>query len=383
MTEKLSRLLHQYESQLYADLGHIVNINSFSTYPAGIERMHDALQEMTEKLGVTLETVYSSKKSRPHLIYGKELQENFYAVMGHFDTVHPPESDFREMWAEGALLRGPGTNDMKSGLIVALYALAILQQLFPKQTIPIKALFNSDEEIGSPDSEEIIREVFVGAKAGFVFEPGRIADNSLVTSRKGIFGLSVEIVGKPSHAGTAPQKGINAIVEAARIITELEELNDPESGISIGCNTIEGGVAVNVVAPRCVIAIDARYMRARQEKQMLDAIEKIMSKPSSTGATASYRIVHGRPPLEKTEASERLYLHYKSISESLGIPCGELASGGGSDANLLSAMGIPVIDGVGAVGNHSHTKEEYTLKHSILERIRIFCLLMIEKMHSE
>ena len=87
--------------------------------------------------------------------------------------------------------------------------------------------------------------------------------------------------------------------------------------------------------------------------------------------------------MEKTEASERLYSHYKGISESLGIPCGELASGGGSDANLLSAMGIPVIDGVGAVGNHSHTKEEYTLKHSILERIRIFCLFMIEKMHSE
>jgi glutamate carboxypeptidase len=383
MIEELSRLLDHYESQIYDDFERIVNINSFSTYPAGIERMHDALQELAHDLDVTLESIYSSQKSRPHLVYGRSLERNFYAMVGHFDTVHPPHSDFQEMWTDGSLLRGPGTNDMKSGLIVAIYALAILQKLFPGKTLPLKALFNSDEEIGSPDSEEIIKTIFVGAKAGFVFEPGRIEQNSLVTSRKGIFGLSVEIAGKPSHAGTAPEKGINAIVEAARIITELEKLNDLGKGISIGCNRIEGGVAVNVVAPSCKVGVDARYIHPAQEKQLLGAVEKILTAPTSTGATVTYEILHGRPPLEKTEASEKLYQKYKAISESLGIGCGEMSTGGGSDANFLSAIGIPVIDGVGAVGNHSHTKEEYTIKNSIIERIKIFCLLMAQEIDKE
>ena len=383
MIEELSRLLDHYESKIYDDFERIVNINSFSTYPAGIERMHDALQELAHELDVTLESIYSSQKSRPHLIYGKALESDFYAMMGHFDTVHPPESDFQEMWADGSLLRGPGTNDMKSGLIVAIYSLAILQKLYPGKTLPLKALFNSDEEIGSPDSEEIIKTIFVGAKAGFVFEPGRIENNSLVTSRKGIFGLSVEVTGKPSHAGTAPERGINAIVEAARIITALEKLNDLEKGISVGCNMIEGGVAVNVVAPSCTIGVDARYIRPTQKEQLVAAIEEILTAPAATGATVAYQVLHGRPPLEKTEASEKLYQHYKSISESLGIGCAELATGGGSDANFLSAMGIPVIDGVGAVGNHSHTKEEYTVKSSIIERIKIFCLLMVQEIEKE
>jgi len=370
MTEKLSYLLDQYTSQIYADFERIVNINSFSTYPAGIERMHDALQALAQELGVTLESIYSSQKSRPHLIYGRSLEGDFSAMMGHFDTVHPPESDFQEMWVEGALLRGPGTNDMKSGLIVAIYALAILQRLYPGKTLPLKALFNSDEEIGSPDSEEIIKRVFAGAKAGFVFEPGRIERNSLVTSRKGIFGLSIEIEGRPSHAGTAPEKGINAIVEAARIVTELERLNVPDKGISVGSNTIEGGVAVNVVAPHCTIGVDARYALSEQRDPLITAIKEIVESPSVTGATVRYKMLHGRPPLEKTEASEVLYQRYRKISESLDLVCGEVSSGGGSDANFLSAMGIPVIDGVGAVGNHSHTKEEYTLKSSIIDRIR-------------
>jgi len=240
-------------------------------------------------------------------------------------------------------------------------------------------LLNSDEEIGSQDSLEIIRDIFVGAKGGFVFEPGRLKGNSVVTARKGVFGLSIDIAGKPAHAGVEPENGINAVVEAARIITALEQLNDHENGISIGCNTVKGGVAVNVVAPHCEIGVDARYIKPEQEEILLASIISILTAPGQTGATVTHKILHGRPPLVKTEASTRLYQRYKRISESLGIACEEMATGGGSDANFLSAMGIPVIDGVGAVGNNSHTKQEYTIKRSILDRIKIFTLLIAEE----
>ena len=379
MLEKISALLSQYETRIYKDFENIVNINSFSTNPQGIEEMCEALLSISSDLGIVLNRYYSAQRARPHLLYGEHQAHDFYALIGHFDTVHPPESDFQKMWLDGDLLRGPGTNDMKSGLIVALYSLALLQTLFPEKTLPFKLLFNSDEEIGSLDSKEIIQDVFIGAKGGFVFEPGRIKDNSVVTARKGVFGLKIEIEGKASHSGTAPEKGMNAVVEAARIITLLDALNDHPHGISIGCNVVQGGIATNVVAPFCQISVDARYVEPEQEEMLLAHIIAILTAPSQTGAKITYKIQHGRPPMVKTEASDILYQRYKKVSESLGIPCGEMATGGGSDANFLSAMGIPVIDGVGAVGNHSHTKQEYTIKHSILDRIKIFTLLMAEE----
>jgi len=327
-----------------------------------------------------MERIYSSQKRRPHLVYNNRLERDYYALIGHFDTVHPPESNFSQLWEEGALLRGPGTNDMKSGVIVALYSLALLQTLFPERTLPFKLLLNSDEEIGSLDSKELIQSIFVGAKGGFVFEPGRLKENSVVTARKGVFGLEITVEGKASHSGTAPQKGINAVVEAARIITALDALNDHEHGISIGCNMIQGGIAANVVAPQATLTVDARYIHSEQEEELLTRIITILTAPTQTGAKVTYRIQHGRPPLVKTEASERLYQRYKKVSESLGIPCGEIATGGGSDANFLSAMGVPVIDGVGAIGDNSHTTQEYTIKHSILDRIKIFTLLMAEEL---
>jgi len=379
MRKKISELLVEYESKIYQDFEKIVNINSFSTNEAGIKQMHHTLQQVAAESGVTLESIYSSNKTRPHLLYGKAEQKGLYAFIGHFDTVHSPESDFKTMWEEGGLLRGPGTNDMKSGLIVAIYALAILQKLFPEQPLPIKALFNSDEEIGSFDSEEIIRGIFSGAKAGFVFEPGRIEGASVVTARKGILNAEIHIAGKPAHSGVEPWNGVNAIVEAAHVIIALEKLNNYERGISVGCNLINGGTAMNVVAPNCTLGLDIRYQEADQKTVLTQAIEAVVSAPIDPKISMTYHVLHDRPPMLKTAASDVLYQKYKSISESLGLACGEASTGGGSDANTLSDMGIPVIDGVGGVGNFSHTKKEYTIKRSILERIEIFCNFMAEE----
>jgi len=132
-----------------------------------------------------------------------------------------------------------------------------------------------------------------------------------------------------------------------------------------------------------MLAVDIRYARPDQERVLLAAIESILEAPTVTGSVVTHTFKHGRPPMEKTEASEALYGVYRRVSERLGIVCGEKATGGVSDANFLSAMGIPVIDGVGAVGDGSHTREEYTLKHSIVDRIKIFTLLMAEKIEAE
>ena len=376
MEKEIDKLVEKYKSDIYDDFRKIVDINSFSSNLEGIKECAKALVEVASQKGIALEETYSSKRRRPHLMYSKSLESDFYAFIGHFDTVHPPESEFDKMVDEGDILRGPGTNDMKGGLIVALYSLVILKELYPDRKIPIKILFNSDEEIGSPDSSEIIKSEFKNAKAGFVFEAGRAPGYSVVTSRKGVFEIIVEIEGKAAHSGVEPWNGINAIVAAAKIVQRLDGLNDYDKGIIVGCNQIVGGIAKNVVPPDCKIDVNVRFVDNEQERYILSQMEEIFSKDDYDGAKVSYRLIHSRPPLVKTTKSQELYELYRSVSNFYGFECSEVSTGGGSDANYLGDLGVPVIDGVGVVGKYSHTTKEYILKSSIIERIKIFVLFM-------
>ncbi len=380
MKEKIAEILNVLTDNIYSDFEKIVNINSFSTNLSGIKECAEALIEIAKQKDIDFQEVYSTKVKRPHLMYGKERDRDFYAFIGHFDTVHPPESDFNKMIDEGDILRGPGTNDMKGGLIVALYSLAILKELYPNRDIPVKILFNSDEEIGSPDSVEIIKKEFKNAKAGFVFEAGRAPGYSVVTSRKGVFEIIVEIEGKAAHSGVEPWNGINSIVAAAKVVQRLDDLNDYDKGMIIGCNQIVGGIAKNVVPPDCKIDVNVRFVDLDQERYLLAKMEEIFAKDDYNGAKVSYKLIHSRPPLVKSGESQKLYELYKEISNFYGFECSEVSTGGGSDANYLGSLGVPVIDGVGVVGANSHTTKEYIIKSSLIERIEIFTLFMTKLM---
>jgi len=382
MEEKIDDLLKDKTSQIYKNFEDIVNINSFSSNADGIEKVLNQIIKIALNLDISLKTVYSSKKVRPHLMYGRDKKDGYWAFVGHFDTVHPPQSDFQTMSEVDGLLKGPGTNDMKAGLIVALYSFYILQHLYPDVQLPFKILFNSDEEIGSSDSKEIIENEFKGALAAFIFEPGR-PNGEIVTSRKGIASLDIEVVGKPAHSGVEPWEGINSILGACEIIRKLEALNDYENGIIVGCNEINGGVARNVVPANTKIVVDVRFSTMTQQKQLFSEIENILTSKNSLGAKVKYDLHLNRPPLEKSEQSDKLAKLYMDISNSVGIKCEDIATGGGSDGNFLSAMGIPVIDGLGAVGNYSHTKKEFIYKESLIYRTKIFVLFMSKLLSKE
>ncbi len=380
--EEIDLFLKNESDSIFKNFENIVNINSFSQNLEGIQSVYDYLKNLGEKHNITLKEKYSTKRARPHLMFQDELEQDFFAFIGHVDTVHPPKSDFNSIKESDGRYIGPGTNDMKSGVIVALYSLILLKKLFPDKTLPIKALFNSDEEIGSFDSKEIIEKSFKNALAGFVFEPGRLPGYKIVTSRKGVFNMVVNITGKPSHAGVDPEGGINAISAACEIIGKLNKLNDFEAGTTIGCNVISGGVAVNVVAPFCKIDVDGRYLTKESGKKLLESIDKILKEPNSVGAKVEYEIPHLRPPFEKSPESEELYKKYKAVCDELGVECDETTTGGGSDANFLSSMGVPSLDGLGAVGDFSHTKKEFTIKRTILEKIKITTFFMSKLMES-
>ncbi len=377
MIKSIDKLLVEYSPQMYTDLEKIININSFTANLDGITTALEALTNIAKKHNIDLETVYSTKKARPHLMYGKDKDKDYYGFVGHFDTVHSPDSDFNTYKDEGEVIKGPGTNDMKAGLIVALYSFAILKKLYPNKELPIKILFNSDEEVGSTDSQEIIEKEFINAKAGFIFEPGR-PQGEIVTQRKGICTLDIEVIGKPAHSGVAPWDGINSLLVSCELIQKLEALNDYENGIIVGCNQLNSGVARNVVPAYSKIAVDVRFESMVQKDILFKKIEYILNEKNSLGAEIKYVLTLNRPPLEKSEESIKIANLYRDTSKKLGYDCEEVNTGGGSDGNFLSAMGIPTIDGLGAVGDFSHTKKEYIKKESLVYRTKIFVLFMIE-----
>jgi len=377
MIKNIDKLLLKYNAQMYADLENIVNINSFSSNLEGINNALEAIVNIAKKNDIDLTTVYSSKKTRPHLMYGAEKEKDYFAFVGHFDTVHSPSSDFNQYIDDGKTIKGPGTNDMKAGLIVAMYSFAILKKLYPERDLPIKILFNSDEEIGSTDSQEIIEKEFINAKAGFIFEPGR-PKGEIVTRRKGIATLDIEVIGKPAHSGVAPWDGINSLLASCEIIQKLEALNDYENGIIVGCNQLNCGIARNVVPPYSKISVDIRFKAMKQKDILFTKIKNILIEKNSAGAEVKYDLKLNRPPLEMTKESSLLSELYRETSNQVGYDCEEISTGGGSDGNFLSAMGIPTIDGLGAVGDFSHTKKEYIKKASLAYRTKIFVLFMIK-----
>jgi glutamate carboxypeptidase len=200
----------------------------------------------------------------------------------------------------------------------------------------------------------------------------------IVTTRKGVIGLNIDMIGKPSHAGESPSTGINAIVDAATIIGRLNSLNNGANGVSVQCTEISGGTARNVVPDYCRIGVDIRVPDLEKQNQLLQDINHLLKDPNSVNSQVQYEIKIKRPPFVKTEKSIKLINQYLAVAASLGFEIQETSSGGVSDANNLSSSGVPVIDGLGALGNFPHTKKEYMVKQSLLDRLVIFSSFFYE-----
>ena len=376
----IREIAEKYSSEIYANLEKLVNTNSFSANISGLHSVSDLLTDIAKGHGIELDKkiIAEDPTRRPHLIYENKQRDDFYAFIGHFDTVHPPDSDFNKLVESGENWIGPGVNDMKNGLLIALYTLVILKELLPLEQIPLKILFNSDEEISSPVSKHIIEAELKNAKGGFVFESGRVPGDMIVTTRKGVIGLDIDVIGKPSHAGESPSTGINAIVDAATVIDKLNSLNGVAAGVSVQCTEITGGTARNVIPDRCHIGVDIRVPDLEKQAQTLGDVALILEDKNLVNSQIQYKINVKRPPFVKTEKSAKLIEMYINKASDLGFQIQETSSGGVSDANNLSSFGVPVIDGLGALGNFPHTKKEYMVKQSLLDRLVVFSSFFYE-----
>lgn len=313
---------------------------------------------------------------RPVLRWGPDQPR--VLLLGHLDTVWPHGTLARIPWAvDGDRLRGPGVFDMKAGVIQALGAVSLLG-LGPEAGVGI--LLTTDEEIGSGTSRALIEQCARDAEAVLVFEAA--IDGQLKTARKGTSWYVVEITGRAAHAGLDPERGINALVEAADLVRAAVTWADPEAGTTVTPTTARAGVTDNTVPDRAVIGIDVRAWSAAEQQR----IDDLMRGWTLSHPEASAEIIAGginRPAMEQS-AGEGLALIAERCAQRLGLPpLGSRAVGGASDGNFTAALGIPTLDGLGAVGDGAHADHEWASAQAVPERTALVAALIADILTGE
>jgi glutamate carboxypeptidase len=268
--------------------------------------------------------------------------------------------------------------DMKGGLLVAHAALTALSEVGALADLPLGMVSVGDEELGSPDSRSFVQAIARGAAAGLVFEAGR-AEDAIITQRKGTGKFKVEAIGKASHAGNFHHEGINAIRALARFVDQFEALTDYDRGVTINVGTISGGSSANTVPARAECFSDFRFVRASDGEDVVRAVDRIARQVGeATGARFQVEGGIRRAPLERSPASVELYERYAACAEQAGLGSVECPLiGGGSDANTVSAVGVPTIDGLGPRGRHFHTTDEYIEISSLVMRVEALIRLLL------
>ena len=293
-------------------------------------------------------------------------------VLCHYDTV----------WNEGTLAgwpftvdgdiaRGPGIFDMKTGLIQAVWALRALEAAGLDRP-PLRFVLNGDEELGSISSRPVIESAADGVTAALVMEPG--VDGVVKTSRKGVGIFRIDVHGVEAHTGLDPTKGVSAIDEMARTVLRLRALQDLDQGTSINIGTVEGGSRSNVIAGHAWAMLDVRVTSPEETARIEAALAEVT--PSDERLRIEIAGGWNRPPMPRTDGVAAMFELASALAAELGMDLEECSAGGGSDANFLVARGLPVLDGIGAVGAGAHSREEHIAVDRTVEQTALVAALI-------
>ncbi len=370
------------------DLARLVDIDCGSFTPEGVDRVGDFVEAFLAGLGADVVRHPDGASRLGGTVVGRIVGDPSgprLVLIGHMDTVFPEgtvaERPFR---MEDGIARGPGVTDMKSGLLAGLYAVRTLRvsrggeesgvPLLPFRELVFVA--NPDEEIGSPSSTPIIREVASGADACLVLECAR-ANGDIVSSRKGNLHLRVTVRGRAAHAGVEPEKGRSATLAGAHLTVALHALNDRWPGVTVNVGVLEGGTRPNVVAERAVLEVDVRAVTRESLEAVESAIGDLAAAPAVPDVAIELEEVARHWPMEKLERSGRLVELAVDLAGRLGFELRDTATGGASDANTTADMGIPSLDGLGPIGGMDHSPEEYLEVASIVPRTTLLTALLL------
>ena len=343
-------------------LKEIISYETFTTEKAMVDKLGDFMEAQFKALGASSVQRIPQSEVGDFLLakWNEDAEGKPIMFLIHIDTVWPTgtlaERPTR-IEADGRLY-GPGAVDMKGGITIVLSTLKGLQAMNALPKRPIWVLMTSDEEVGSTHSEGIIKETAAQAGLVLVMEPAT-KEGALKTWRKGIATFTMSIEGRPSHAGNAPEQGINSIIEFAQQALEVNKLNDLKNGVSVSVTMVNGGSAGNVIPAHLEAYIDTRMMTMQQLAKLQASFDELH--PFIPGAKISVKMNHHRPPMERDQAA---YEQTKRIGDKYGVSVREDGSGGGSDGNFTAAMGIPTLDGLGPQGDGLHALHEHVVLSS-------------------
>jgi glutamate carboxypeptidase len=364
LKDQFSEFLETERNSILKDLRTLVECESPSTDQNLLSRTADLLKEMMARItGLAPEVEMKDGKQILSATYGKDLGRNIL-LLCHYDTVWPEGTLSRLPFrVVGDICTGPGVFDMKSGILISLYAVKFLSTLQLKRSLTI--LITPDEEIGSEASRELILSFAKKSEAVLVLEASE--KGMLKVGRKGVGTFSVQAQGRAAHAGLNPEAGINAISEISRLVLDVEKFADPEQGTTVNVGIIRGGTRTNVVPEKAEIEIDVRVKTDREAKRIEGAFHDIKAHDKRIQLNVTGGIE--RPPMERNRRNDDLFKKVKEIGRKIGLELEACEVGGASDGNFVSAEGIPVIDGMGAVGEGAHSLSEKIQVSSSLYRI--------------
>ena len=371
------------------DLERLCSIDCGSYTPAGVNEVADWVEAFFRGIGASIDrrpdpdgrlgdSVIATIEGRPGA--GPRV-----LLIGHMDTVFEPGTAAARPFAidEAGIARGPGVTDMKGGLLTGLYAIREVVAAAAGSGVPgdlpferIVFVANPDEEIGSPSSTPHIREIAAESDACLVLECAR-ANGDFVSARKGIFDLRIRIHGRAAHAGVEPEKGRSAILAGAHLATAIHGLNGRWPDVTANVGVFSAGTRPNIVPDLAELQVDVRGMTKTSLEAAVTAVREIAADPGVPDVTAEIETMASWMPMEQLERSDRLGGHVIALARRLGFETKGAATGGASDANTTSGMGVPSIDGLGPIGGLDHSPAEYLEVASVVPRTTLVAALLL------
>jgi glutamate carboxypeptidase len=369
--------LRPHERAMTKLLGEFVRAESPSYDKAAVDRFGRSVAAEWKKRGAAVTVLRGSERGdhlRVELRPPRSRGDSQILVLGHLDTVYDTGTISRMPFrVSRGRAWGPGTFDMKAGLVIALYAVDALASSDRLPEKRIVFLWTSDEEIGSGSSRAAIEREAKLSDAVLVLEPAAGLDGRVKTGRKGVGEIELIATGRAAHAGLNPEDGVNAIEEIALQISRISRWNQPQRGISVNAGVIEGGTRTNVIPDRARALVDLRAPRVPD----MPALERKFRalRPILPGAHLEILGGFNRPPMER-KMSATLYAKARALAKEMGVTLGEAFVGGGSDGNFTAAIGVPTLDGLGAVGENAHSPRENIVIRSLPERAALLAGLL-------
>ncbi|MDN3641126.1 M20 family metallopeptidase [Lutimonas halocynthiae] len=372
----IEAFLKAHQEEMIDFLKRLVTCESPSHDPESQKEIMKILKETLEFLGFEAQ-VFPGKKTGGFLYARPKTHKKGAAVqlmVGHCDTVwkkhtleNMPIHDSEER------LSGPGVFDMKAGITQMIFAIKALKELEIECNVSPMVLINSDEEIGSFESSNTIKRIARIACRAFILEPPLGFEGKLKTARKGIGKFTLNVTGKPAHAGLNPDEGVSAIIELSHHIQDLFKLNDFKKGITVNVGMIQGGSSANVIAEESQAIVDVR-VHNMEDASFIER-EILNLKPKHKGVSLKIDGGFGRPPMERTLRNQKLWLLARDIAENMSLTLDQATAGGGSDGNTTSLY-TATLDGLGTVGDGAHARHEFIFKDKLIERTTLLAMLL-------